>query len=187
MESVRFTAMADGTAEEYAFLAEHEHEYAKALPSRIIAALEKLEDSIGGYQVSRLEHSLQSGTRALNDGRSTEYVIAALVHDIGDELAPFSHSEMVAAILRPYVEEEIYWIIKHHGIFQMYYYAHHVGGDRNARDRFREHQWFDACAEFCEKYDQNCFDPNYPSKPLAFFIPMIEEIFGREPRVGEAG
>lgn len=187
MDKVNFVRMADGTAEEYAFLAQHEKQFASGLPGRIVEALEKLENSFAGYKVSRLEHSLQSATRAFNDGRSTEYVVAALVHDIGDELAPFSHSEMVAAILRPYVENRIYWIIKHHGIFQMYYYAHHIGMDRNARDQFRDHPWFEDCAEFCEKYDQNCFDPAYPSKPLTFFVPMLEEIFGRSPSVSEAG
>ncbi|MBX2837124.1 MAG: HD domain-containing protein [Gammaproteobacteria bacterium] len=187
MDHVGFIAMADGTAADYAFLEKQEHEYAKLLPSRIMDSLEKLEHSIGGYQVSRLEHSLQSATRALNDGQSTDYIVAALIHDIGDELAPYSHSEMVAAILRPYVSAKIYWIIKHHGIFQMYYYAHHTGGDRNARDRFRDHQWFDACAEFCEKYDQNCFDPNFESKPLSFFAPLVEEVFSREPMMDEAG
>ena len=187
MQHVDFIHMADGTREEYEFLGKHEHEYASGLPDRIIDALGKLEHSFGGYKVSRLEHSLQSATRAWRDDRPTEYIVAALVHDIGDELAPYSHSEMVAAILRPYVAEEIYWIIKVHGIFQMYYYAHHVGGDRDARDRFKDHKWFDSAAEFCELYDQNCFDPDYKSQPLDFFRPMVQEIFGREPMFGEAG
>ncbi len=185
MQTVSFINMADGTAEDYAFLEKHEHEYAKGLPSRLIDALKKLEHSFAGYKVSRLEHSLQSATRAHHDGRSKEYVVAALLHDIGDELAPYSHSEMAASILRPYVSDRIYWIIKTHGVFQMYYYAHHTGGDRNARDRYKDHAWFNDAVEFCELYDQNCFDPDYKSKPLAFFEPLIEVVFGREPRFGE--
>lgn len=186
MEHVSFIHMADGTREDYEFLGKHEVDYARGLPERLVAALKRLESSFSGYQVTRLEHSLQSATRAYEDGRPIDYVVAALLHDIGDELAPYSHSEMIAAILRPYIDEKTVWIIKMHGVFQMYYYAHHVGGDQNARDRYRDHQWFDEAAEFCELYDQNCFDPDYVSKPLEFFVPMIEEVFRREPRFGEA-
>jgi len=184
--TVSFVHMADGTAQDYALLEQHEKAYARGLPKRILHALGKLENSFSGYQVSRLEHSLQSATRAYNDDRETDYVVAALVHDIGDELAPFSHSEMVAAILRPYVSEKLYWIVKQHGIFQMYYYAHHTGGDQHARERFSEHPWYQDAIDFCKLYDQNCFDPAYPSKPLAFFEPMLEQVFGREPQFDEA-
>lgn len=180
MNTVSFTNMADGTAEEYQFLGEQEAIFIRGLPVRIMKALEGLENSISGYKISRLEHSLQSATRAYNDKRSTEYVVAALVHDIGDELAPHSHSEMAASILRPYVSEKIYWIVKYHGLFQMVYYAHHIGGDQNARDKYKDHIWYDDAVEFCELYDQNCFDPNYQSKPLEFFRPMVEEVFGKE-------
>lgn len=181
MDTVNFINMADGTKEEYAFLGKHEEEYAKGLPGRLIEALKKLEHSFSGYKVSRLEHSLQSATRAHQDGRSTEYVVAALLHDIGDELAPYSHSEMAASILRPYVEERIYWIIKTHGVFQMFYYAHLTGGDQNTRDRYRDNPWYDDAVEFCHLYDQNCFDPDFKSKPLSFFEPMVAKVFGREP------
>ena len=107
-------------------------------------------------------------------------MVAALVHDIGDMIAPFSHSELAAAVLRPFVSEKTYWIVKHHGLFQMYYFAHHLGGDRNARDRYRDHLWYDDAIRFCEFYDQNCFDPDYDSKPLAFFAPMVKRLFRRE-------
>ncbi len=177
MDTVNFVHMIDGTAEEYAFLANHEKEHAKALPDRLMTALADLEYSFSGYRVSRLEHSLQSATRALAAGESEQMVVAALLHDIGDHLAPCSHSEMAAAILRPYVSEKIYWIIKHHGLFQTWYYAHHFDKDRNARDRFREHKWYQDCVDFCENYDQNCFDPDFDSKPLEFFRPMVERVF----------
>ena len=100
-----------------------------------------------------------------------------LLHDIGDELAPYSHSELAAAVLRPFVPEKLYWIVKHHGVFQMVYYAHHLGGDRNARDRFKDHPWYDDAVEFCERYDQNCFDPDYDTLPLSFFEPMLRRVF----------
>ncbi len=178
METVGFTRMEDGTAEDYALLERYEEGYVASLPDRLLDSLDKLKSSLAGYQVSRYEHSLQSATRALRDGRDEEYVVGALLHDIGDELAPYTHGEMVAAILKPYVRPEVCWIVKHHGLFQMYYYAHHSGGDRNARDRYRDHEWYDACAEFCEKYDQNCFDPSYDSLPVEEFEPMLRRVFG---------
>ena len=181
METVSFTRMADGTREDYELLARYEAEYTAKLPDRLLAALDALKHSVVGYQVTRYEHSLQSATRAHRDGKSEEYVAAALLHDIGDELAPYTHSEMVGAILRPYVSEEICWIVAHHGAFQMYYYAEHYGDDPNARERFRDSPYFDACAEFCERYDQNCFDPAYESLPVEFFEPMVRRVFA-EPR-----
>ncbi len=185
-KAVNFIHMADGTAEEYALLNREEQEYIRDLPGRLVAALEQLDESFGGYQVSRLKHSLQSATRAEAAGEPDEMVAAALLHDLGDGLAPYSHSELAAAILRPFVSERTYWIIKHHGVFQMYYYAHHLGGDRNARERYRNHKWYPACVDFCENYDQNCFDPEYESSPLAYFIPLLERVFAK-PRAGFDG
>ena len=179
MDKVNFKSMENGTAEEYAFLNGLEDQFNADLPKRLIAALGSLNSSLSGYQISRLEHSLQGATRAYVAGEDLEMVIAILFHDIGDELAPYSHSEMAAAILRPFVSEKIYWIIKHHGVFQMYYYAHHSGGDRNARELFIDSPWYQDAIKFCHEYDQNCFDPDYESKPLEFFVPMINEFFSR--------
>jgi len=181
VETVKFTRMADGTAEDYALLDRVQEPFMATLPDRLLEALDGLKTSLAGYQVSRYEHSLQSATRAHRDGRSEEYVAAALLHDIGDELAPWTHGEMVAAVLRPYVAPEICWIVKHHGLFQTYYYAHYSGGDRNARDRFRDHPCYDACVEFCELYDQCCFDPAYDSLPVETFEPIVRRVFS-EPR-----
>jgi predicted HD phosphohydrolase len=181
METVAFTRMADGTREDYELLARYEEEYEKELPDRLLHALEGLKHSFAGYQVNRYEHSLQSATRAHRDSRSEEYVVAALLHDLGDELAPYTHGQMVAAILRPYCSPEICWIVQHHGVFQLYYRAHLMGGDRNIRDRFKDNPNYDACAEFCELYDQNCFDPAYESLPLEFFEPMVRRVIS-EPR-----
>ena len=177
MKSVSFTRMEDGTAQDYVFLFELEEKYIKTLPGRLMNALAGLQDTLPGYQISRLEHSLQSATHAYNAGESDEMVAAALLHDIGDELAPASHSEMAAAVLRPYVSERIYWIIKHHGLFQTYYYNHYFGLDRNLRDKFKSHQWYKDCIYFCEYYDQNCFDPKFEARPLEFFRPIIEKVF----------
>ena len=185
MRNVRFTRMQDGTREEYEFLDRMEAAYASALADRILDSLRKLENGISGYRINRLQHSLQGATRAHRAGESEEMVIAVLLHDIGDELAPYSHGELAAAVLRPYVSEKIYWIVKHHGIFQMYYYAHHVGGDRNSREIYKDNPWYADAIDFCHNYDQNCFDPDYDSEPLEFFEPMLRRLFA-QPRFEDA-
>lgn len=179
METVKFTQMKDGTKEEYLFLTELEHNYALELPDRILQALKNLEGTLSGYQINRLEHSLQSATRAEADGADEEMIVAALVHDLGDDLAPHNHSQYAAAILRPYVRPEVTWVINQHGLFQNFYYAHHLGGDRNEREFLKNHPWYQVCVDFCERWDQASFDPNYPTKPLEYFEPMVRRIFTR--------
>ena len=181
MKKVSFTEMKKGTKDDYLFLDKHEKNYASKTADRIIKFLSSLTETLEGYQVSRLEHSLQSATRALKAGEDEEMIVAALLHDIGDELAPMNHSEYAAAILKPYVSERTHWIIEKHGEFQMYYYAHHLGGDKNTRDKYKNHKYFQDTINFCEKYDQNSFDPNYESLPLDFFKPMVKKIFSRKP------
>ncbi len=182
MSKVQFTEMKHGSKEDYERLSKFEKEFAEKLPDRILEALRNLGDSMDGYQVSRLEHSLQSATRAERDGADEEMIVATLLHDIGDSLAPFNHSQLVASVLRPYVSENIYWIMLHHGLFQEYYYAHHVGRDRNARDQFKDHQYYQDAIDFCENWDQKSFDPEYDSFPLEHFEPMVRNIFSREPK-----
>ena len=182
MSKVQFTEMKHGSKEDYELLSKFEKEFAEKLPDRILEALRNLGDSMDGYQVSRLEHSLQSATRAERDGADEEMIVATLLHDIGDSLAPFNHSQLVASVLRPYVSEKVYWIMLHHGLFQEYYYAHHVGRDRNARDQFKDHQYYHDAVNFCENWDQKSFDPEYDSLPLEHFEPMVRNIFSREPK-----
>lgn len=179
MQTVNFTRMEDGTREEYEFLDRVEAKFVEGLPDRILDTLRNLDHSIPGYKVTRLEHSLQGATRASRASESDEYVVAILLHDIGDELAPCSHSELAAAVLRPFVSEKVYWIIKHHGVFQMYYYAHHLGGDRNSREIFKDSPWYQDAIDFCQDYDQNCFDPDYASEPLEFFEPILRRVIKR--------
>ena len=181
MKKVSFTEMKKGTKEDYLLLDKNEKDFAKKTADRILKFLSSLTETLEGYQVSRLEHSLQSATRALHAGESEEMIVAALLHDIGDELAPMNHSEYAASILKPYVSEKTHWIVEKHGEFQAYYYAHHLGGNRNKRDKYKGHKYFDACVNFCEKYDQCSFDPNYESYPLEKFEPMVRSIFARKP------
>ena len=178
---VSFTAMADGTREDYELLDRFEDEFAAGTADRVLDHLRELADSVAGYQVDRLEHSLQSATRAYRDGADEEMVVAALLHDIDDLLAPHSHGELAALLLRPYVTERTYWIVRHHGLFQFFYYAHHLGGDRHARDRFRDHPWYQDAVDFCHRWDQCAFDPGYDTLPLEFFEPMVRRVFAREP------
>ena len=178
---VSFTNMAAGTRADYQPLERLETQFAAQTADRILEHLRALAGSLAGYQVDRLEHSLQTATRAHRDGADEEMVVAALLHDIGDLLSPHNHSELAAAVLRPYVSERTYWIVRQHGLFQSYYYAHHFGGDRHARDRYRQHPWYQAAVDFCHRWDQPSFDPDYPSLPLAHFEPMLRRILARAP------
>ncbi len=179
MKTVSFTKMSDGTAEDYAFLAEHEAEYAKGLPGRIMNALEGLRNSLAGYKIDRLEHSLQSATRAEKDGADIDWIVAALIHDLGDDLAPHNHDSLAANIIRPYVREECAWVVQHHGIFQYKYYADKVGLDPDAREKFKDSPYYEAAVKFCELWDQTSFDPDYDTYSLEHFRPMVEEVFTR--------
>lgn len=181
MDKVEFTQMKDGTYEEYQFLHKLEAQYILGLPERLLKSVENLGGTLQGYQISRLEHSLQSATRAEADGADKEMIVAALLHDIGDELAPQNHSQMAASVLRPYVRAEVAWVIEMHGLFQMQYYAHHYNLDDKGHFAYKDHPWFDSAQRFVELYDQAAFDPNYPSKPLSYFAPMVREIFTRTP------
>lgn len=149
--------------------------------SRILEELRRAgEATLEGYKISRLEHGLQSGTRAFRAGADIDWVVGALLHDIGDGLAPQNHDRMSAEVIRPFVRWEVSWTVEHHGLFQTLYYGHHYGWDRNARDRYRDHPLFETCAAFCEHWDQSSFDPEYPMEPLDFFEPMVNEVFSRK-------
>ena len=176
---VSFTAMEAGTADDYALLDRFERQHAHGLADRLLDTLDRLTDSLGGYRITRLEHSLQSATRARLAGADVDWVVAALLHDIGDELAPDNHSEFAASVLQPYVRAEVHWVVQHHGVFQSYYYAHHLGGDRNARDRFADHRWAGLCAQFCAEWDQNSFDPDFAIDDLSTFVDDVHEVFER--------
>ena len=181
MDHVKFTAMKDGDKEDYDFLTEHEVAYTKGTAQRLLNALEHLDESLSGYQVTRLGHSVQSATRAWRDGADIDWVVSALLHDIGDIFAPYNHDEYAATILKPFVREQCTWVVEKHGDFQMIYYGHHVGGNPNKRDAYVDHPYFEDCAQFCERWDQSSFDPDYPSLPLDHFRAMVEEVFARAP------
>jgi predicted HD phosphohydrolase len=180
MEKVKFTAMKDGDAADYALLDGHERAYATGTADRLLAAMVQLDEGLSGYQVTRLGHSLSAATRAWRAGADDDWVVAALLHDIGDIYAPYNHDEYAAAILKPFVREQVTWVVEKHGDFQRLYYAHHTGGNPHARDRFKGHAYYDDCAQFCEDWDQSSFDPDYDTLPLEFFREMVCGVFARK-------
>ena len=174
-----FSQMTDGTAADYKIISDNFKVFSKELPDRVLDHLKLLEGDFGGFAVDRLEHSLQSATLAHQDGQDEEYVVAALLHDIGDTLGTFNHADIGAAMLKPFVSEKIHWILEKHGIFQGYYFFHHIGLDRDMREQFRGHEHFEDCAHFCAAYDQSAFDRNFDSAPLEFFEPMVRRVMAK--------
>ena len=173
--------MKDGIKEDYLLLEKHEKKHIEGTADRLIKFMSGLSNTLEGYQITRLEHSLQTATRALNDKAGDEMVVAALLHDIGDEIAPLNHSELAASVLKPFVSKKTRWIIEKHGLFQTYYTADHLGRDKYAREKYKDHKYYQSTIDFCEKYDQSSFDPSYKSMPLEEFEPMVRSIFSRKP------
>ena len=181
MDTVSFTQMKDGTREDYEMLHKLETPYLQGTARRLLAELARQgNETLPGYKITRLEHALQSATRAHREGCDIDWVVGALLHDIGDGLAPQNHDRFAAEILRPFVREEVTWVVEHHGAFQMVYYAHHLGWNQNEREKYQDSPHYQACVDFCERWDQASFDPGYDSKPLEFFAPMVEEVFARK-------
>ena len=162
-DKVSFTAMEHASRADYDLVFEHDTENMRAQAARVIEWL-KMMDGNSPYQVSRLEHCLQTATRAQRDGADDETIVCALLHDIGDVIAPANHSQAAAALLRPYVSDKNYWIVLTHGLFQGYYWMHHYDEDRNLRDQHKDHPYYQDCIDFCAKWDQKSFDPDYEEK-----------------------
>lgn len=180
--TVSFVRMADGTAEDYELLFRAEASHEKGQVDRILSLLRAQQsEGIGGYKISRYQHALQTATFALRDGAEEEMVVAALLHDIGDDFAMHNHSAFAAAVLRPYVSERTHWIVLQHGLFQGKYYFQHLGLDPDARERHRGHPHFQACVDFCDRWDQEAFNPDAEILPLEAFEPMVRRVFARQP------
>ena len=191
MKTVDFTAMKDGTREDYLLLRPLEDAHLKGTADRIIRELKlQAEETLPGYKISRLEHGLQAATRAHREGADIDWVVGTLLHDIGDGLAPQNHDRFAAEILRPFMREEVVWTVEHHGVFQMYYYAHHYGWNQHEREKYKDSIYYQSCADFCERWDQSSFDPDYRSEKLDFFLPMVAQVFARrahDPAVLQTG
>jgi predicted HD phosphohydrolase len=171
-----FHDMKDGSREDWECIAAEFPAFSRALPDRVIAHLKLLEGDYGGFPVDRYTHSLQTATRAWRDGRDEEYVVVALLHDIGDTLGAFNHPDIAAAILKPFVSEANLWMVQHHGIFQGHYFFHYLGMDRDMRDQFKHHPHYERTAEFCELYDAPAFNANAETLPISEFEPMLRRL-----------
>lgn len=171
-----FTSMQDSSAQDWQIISREFAAYSKALPDRVMAHLRLLQGDFGGFPVDRYTHSLQTATRALRAGKDEEYVVCALLHDIGDTLASNNHPDIAAAILKPFVSEANLWMVEHHAMFQGYYFFHHLGLDRDMREQFQGHAHYERTAEFCELYDSPAFDPKAEILPLEEFEPMLRRV-----------
>ena len=174
-----FTRMQDSTQADWQVIGGEFMQFVQGLPDRVIRHLQILEGDYGGFPVDRYTHSLQTATRALRDGRDEEYVVCALLHDIGDTLGTFNHPDIAAAILKPFVSDANLWMVQHHGIFQGYYFFHHIGLDREMREQFRGHAHFERTAEFCDLYDNPAFDPKGEALPISEFEPLVRRVFAQ--------
>ncbi len=170
-----FKTFEESTKEDWQKIIPHLAVSQAMVADRVISLMEALEHDHGGFPVNRLEHCLQTATRAERDGQDDEYVLCALLHDIGDTLSPYDHPAVAASILKPFVSPANHWMVEKHGIFQGYYFWDYIGLDGNAREEFRNHEFFDYTEEFCAKYDQTAFDADYKSNPLEHYIPLIRE------------
>ena len=176
-----FHAMTEGTQEDWGIIAGEAIQLAIGLPDRVLDHLRLLGGDFGGFAVDRLQHSLQTATRAYRADRDDEYVFCALLHDIGDTLGSLNHADVAAAIVKPFVSEQHHWMVEKHAIFQGYYFFHYLGLDRDLREQFRGHEWFDCTAEFCADFDQPAFDPGYDTLPLEHFEPLVRDVM-RSPK-----
>ena len=176
LQQAKFHSMVEGTAEDWAAISRAGQAHRGEHVDRIVSHLNLLKGDHGGFAVDRLEHSLQTATRAYQAGQDEEYVVCALLHDIGDILMPANHAELAATILSPYVSDRNLWMLEKHGIFQGYYFFHYLGLDRDMREEFRGHPDFEYTAQFCHLYDQNSFDPAFQSMPLEAFVPMMRRV-----------
>lgn len=174
---LKFKRIQDTTAGDWAVIATRsDTKLFEELPDRLLGALRFLEN-VDFYTVNGLEHSLQTGTRALRHGRPGEYVVAALLHDVGDLVGPRNHAAVAASILRPYVSERIAWIVEHHTVFQFNHFGRHIGIDPDMRDVYLGHPYYEDAAEFSDLYDSESFDPSYESLPLEEFEPLLRQVF----------
>lgn len=171
-----FTRMEHSTQDDWAVIMPQAMKMAQGLPDRVLAHLRLLDGDFGGFPVDRLTHCLQAATLAERDGRDEEYIVCALLHDIGDTLGSYNHPDIAAAILKPFVSEAHLWMVQHHGIFQGYNFFHHIGLDRHMRDQFAEHPHSALTAEFVARYDNPAFDPAATFQPLSHFEPMVRRV-----------
>ncbi len=175
-----FRRMEDSTAEDWQVIMADHQKLTDGVADNVLTQLRGIETAAGGFAVDRLFHSLQTAYRAEVDGKDEKYLVCCLLHDIGDLLAPDNHPAIAAGIVKPYVSEAYHWMVEQHGVFQGYYFWHHLGGDRHARDAFDGHEFYDVCDEFTAKYDMPAFDPDFATPTLEYYEPLVRSFFARQ-------
>ncbi|MGK0375754.1 MAG: putative HD phosphohydrolase [Arenicella sp.] len=179
MMQANFNKMSESTAEDWRSIMGEQMAFFTKLPDRILAHMQLLDEDYGGFPVDRLQHSLQTAELAAEAGEDDQYVVCALLHDIGDTLGSTNHADVAAAILEPFISEENLWMIKHHAIVQGYNFFHHLGLERNMREQFKDHPHYQRTLRFVNKYDDLAFDVSKPKLSLKHFEPMVREVFAK--------
>ena len=174
-----FKSFTESTKEDWAIIIGEQRTFVSGLPDRILNHLRLLEGDYGGFPIDRFQHCLQTAERAADAGESDEYVVCALLHDIGDTLGSYNHADVAAAMLQPFISEANHWMIKHHAIFQGYNFFHHLGMDRNMRDKFKNSEHYEHTERFVAKYDNLAFDPSHPELSLKLFAPMVRQLMAQ--------
>jgi predicted HD phosphohydrolase len=172
-----FTRMDESTAEQWQQIIVETMDDLPGVADRVLAMLASLEAFKYGFEVDQLVHSLQTATRAEEAGASDEVVVASLCHDIGKVVQVMNHPRIAAEILRPYVSKDTFHMIQAHQDFQGKHYYEYLGQDPNAREKYEGEPWFGLAEQFADQWDQNSFDPDYPTKPLSHFEPLVRQVF----------
>lgn len=187
MEKLTFRHLADSTKADHEILQPYLEEENKLTGERVIEMFASLKGKdCGPLPVDIFEHGLQTATLALRDGEDEETVVCALLHDLGHFVAPMNHGRFIAELLQPFISEANYWVLQHHTIFQAFYYLHHIGKDRNARDEYKDSPYYERAVRFVERWDQKAFDPDFRPEPIDVFAPMVRRIFARVPHGASA-
>jgi len=182
MDKLEFRHLADSTKADHDILQPYLEAENQFTADRVLEMFTSLRDKdCGPLPVDMFEHGLQAATLAQRDGADEETIVCALLHDLGHYVAPMNHGRFVAEMLRPFISDENYWVLQHHTIFQAYYYLHHLGKDRNARDAYKDHPFYDSAVRFVERWDQKAFDPTFEAEPIETFVPMVRRLFARPP------
>jgi predicted HD phosphohydrolase len=179
-----FTSMDTSTAEQWAVIGAETAKNQPRVAERVLMLLRSLGEVTDGFIVDQLTHCLQTATRAERDNADEELVLASLCHDIGKAISVPNHPAIAAEILKPYVRDDVYDVIRTHQDFQGRHYYHHFGGDPNARDQYAGAPWFDLGARFADDWDQKAFDPEYDTLPLEHFEPLVRSMFRPRPILG---
>lgn len=174
-----FKQMSNSSQDDWNIIMQEQQGFIGKLPDRILAHMELLDGDYGGFPVDRLQHCLQTAEMAADAGEDEQYVVCALLHDIGDTLGSTNHADVAAAILQPFISEENLWMIKHHAIVQGYNFFHYLGLDRNMRDSIADHPYYERTLRFIDNYDDPAFDSSKPRLSLDLFEPMVRNVFSK--------